>query len=280
MSTRTSERRRIRIGIKPGQWGWTFGELSAAWDRAEALGFDVLACFDHVTALPANLAAWDAPTLLAVMAARTKRIALSVDVLNVSLRHPFLLAAQLAVVQAASGGRLEVGLGAGSFELARHDHRALGIRMPPLAERRALLDACVRVYPALWRGERVSDETLGLRDASLGPIAIAIPPLVLGGTSEAIMEAAVRGADGWNTHLRKLDEYEDRARAIADISQRYGRTRPLLRHVQVFADSLEPEAARELVDGAETLGATTVMFVLHRNHDLGAMEQLARAVLR
>src|SRR5919204_3560618 len=247
MSTRTSERRRIRIGIKPGQWGWTFGELSAAWDRAEALGFDVLACFDHVTALPANLAAWDAPTLLAVMAARTTRIALSVDVLNVSLRHPFLLAAQLAVVQAASGGRLEVGLGAGSFQLARHDHLALGIRMPPITERRALLETCVRVIPRLWRGEVVTESSLGLSDAGLGPLGITPPPIIVGGTSDLLIELAVRAADGWNTHLETIEAYADRAAAVDQMCSRLGRTRPLLRHVQIFADAVDPATARDNV---------------------------------
>jgi alkanesulfonate monooxygenase SsuD/methylene tetrahydromethanopterin reductase-like flavin-dependent oxidoreductase (luciferase family) len=60
------------------------------------------------------------------MAGLTEHVALAVDVLNVSLRHPFLLAGQLAVAQAASGGRVEVGLGAGSYHLARFDHQALG----------------------------------------------------------------------------------------------------------------------------------------------------------
>ena len=80
----------LRLGIKPGQWGWRFDELTAAWERIERLGFHVVSCFDHVTAEPRGNRAWDAPTLLAAMAGRTQRIALAVDVINVSLRHPFL----------------------------------------------------------------------------------------------------------------------------------------------------------------------------------------------
>ena len=81
-----------------------FDELTASWRAAEAAGFDIVSCFDHVTAAPAGLRAWNAPSLLVAMAGRTERFALAVDVLNVSLRHPFLLAGQLAVAQAASGG--------------------------------------------------------------------------------------------------------------------------------------------------------------------------------
>ncbi len=163
----------MRIGVKPGQYGWSFDELVASWEVAETVGFDVLACFDHASSSPHGDRAWDAPTLLAAMAGRTRRIALGVCVVNASLRHPFLLAAELAVAQAASGGRVEVGIGAGSHYFARYDHEALGIRFPGFTERIGRLDACCRVLPALWRGEHVTDEASGLRDASLGTLGIA-----------------------------------------------------------------------------------------------------------
>src|SRR5436305_466454 len=79
----------MRIGIKPGQWGWSFGELVASWRVADEAGFDVISCFDHVTAQPTGAAAWDAPTLLSAMAGVTIRARLAVDVLNSCLRHPF-----------------------------------------------------------------------------------------------------------------------------------------------------------------------------------------------
>jgi len=91
------------------------------------------------------------------MAGVTEDIGLAVDVLNVSLRHPFLLAGQRAVAQAASGGRVEVGLGAGSHELARFDHAALKRPLPPLAERLGRLARCCQAFPTAlaWRaGER------------------------------------------------------------------------------------------------------------------------------
>lgn len=74
----------MRIGVRPGQWGWSFPDLGASWEGAEEAGFEILSCFDHVSAAPKGLAAWNAPSLLAAMAARTTRIALAVDVLNVS----------------------------------------------------------------------------------------------------------------------------------------------------------------------------------------------------
>ena len=40
----------MQIGVKPGQWGWSFDELTASWRAAEEAGFDLLSCFDHVSA--------------------------------------------------------------------------------------------------------------------------------------------------------------------------------------------------------------------------------------
>ena len=128
--------------------------------------------------------AWDAPTLLAAMAGVTSRIRSAVHVLNASLRPPLLLAGQLAVAQASSGGRLEVGLGTGSWHLARHDHRAAGVPFPPFAERVTRLEATCRSFRALWRGETVTDDVIGLEEASLGPIGIDPPPIVVVGTSD------------------------------------------------------------------------------------------------
>jgi alkanesulfonate monooxygenase SsuD/methylene tetrahydromethanopterin reductase-like flavin-dependent oxidoreductase (luciferase family) len=270
---------RVRIGVKPGQWGWSFEQLTAAWQRIETLGFDVLSCFDHVSARPAGYAAWDAPTLLAAMAGRTRRVGLSVDVINISLRNPFLLAAELAVVQATSGGRLEVGLGAGSYGLARHDHKALGIPFPKLPDRIARLESCARVFPALWRGDSVTEKSLGLKDASLGPLGIAVPPLIIGGTSAPILEIVVRHGDGWNVSVESAGEYAEHARLVDDLCARRGRRRPLLRHVQVFADALSPALAREMLAHLVDHGATTVVFVFHRNQDLAAIDRLAEQLI-
>lgn len=175
----------MRIGVKPGQWGWTYEELTPSWRAAEDAGFEIVSCFDHVSAAPAGLAAWNAPSLLVAMAGVTEHVGLAVDVLNVSLRHPFLLAGQLAVAQAASGGRLQVGLGAGSHHLARFDHQAIGRPFPPLAQRRERLALCCQLLPQLWRGEEISDAELGLDAASLGPLGIDPPPIFVGGSSVA-----------------------------------------------------------------------------------------------
>lgn len=49
----------MRIGVKPGQYGWAFDDLVESWAVAEEAGFDVLGCFDHVSSLPDGKRAWD-----------------------------------------------------------------------------------------------------------------------------------------------------------------------------------------------------------------------------
>lgn len=235
--------RLIRLGVKPGQWGWRWQELEAAWSAADEAGFDVVSCFDHVSAAPSGAAAWDAPTLLCAMAGATERARLSVDVLNVSLRPPFLLAAQLAVVQAAAGGRLEIGLGAGSYHLARFDHEALRVPFPPYEERLARLEVCVRDFPALWRGEEVEG-------ASLGPLGIEPPPIHVAGRSERALALAER-AGGWVDSTNDPEEFAQYARRLPDA---------LPKRAQVFVRDVTPSA--QIVERFAEAGATTLTFVL------------------
>ena len=264
----------MRIGVKAGQWGWSFDELLTAWTAVEDAGFDLLSCFDHVSAAPAGDAAWDAPTLLTAMAGTTSRIRLAVHVLNVSLRPPLLLAGQLAVAQASSGGRLEVGLGTGSWHLARHDHRVAGVPFPPFAERVERLEACCRAFPALWRGETVSDQLLGLDDASLGPVGIHPPPIVVGGTSDRVLDVAAAHADAWNASSVEPERFAELA---GDLAQRSG-DRPIERQVQVWFREVGLDTAREARDRYEDAGADTLIFVLDEERDPDTIPRLASAV--
>jgi alkanesulfonate monooxygenase SsuD/methylene tetrahydromethanopterin reductase-like flavin-dependent oxidoreductase (luciferase family) len=264
----------MRIGVKPGQWGWTFDQLLAAWTGAEEAGFDLVSCFDHVSAAPAGGAAWDAPTLLAAMAGVTSRIRLAVHVLNASLRPPLMLAGQLAVAQAASGGRIEVGLGTGSWHLARHDHRVAGVPFPPFAERVTRLEACCRAFPPLWRGQAVSDDVLGLDDAALGPVGIEPPPIVVGGTSERVLAVAAARADAWNASSVEADRFGELASRVEELAD----GRRVGKQVQIWIREVGLEGARAAVGRYGDAGADTIVFVLDEERDPDLIARLADAV--
>jgi alkanesulfonate monooxygenase SsuD/methylene tetrahydromethanopterin reductase-like flavin-dependent oxidoreductase (luciferase family) len=267
----------MRIGVKPGQWGWAFDELQASWEAAEAAGFHFISCFDHVTSQPAGLAAWDAPSLLLAMAGVTERLEVAVEVVNASLRHPFALAGQIAVAQAASGGRVRVGLGAGSFHLARFDHEAIGVEFPPHKERLARLAACCRVLPALWRGETVDDETLGLTRASLGPIGIEPPKLFVGGASDAVLQIAARYADGWQAPSEP-DRFGELSARLNELCEMIGRSRPISSAVQIFISEIGLEHAGETAGRFAEQGASSLTFVLHEERSAGWVVRLGKAL--
>jgi alkanesulfonate monooxygenase SsuD/methylene tetrahydromethanopterin reductase-like flavin-dependent oxidoreductase (luciferase family) len=264
----------MRVGVKPGQWGWSFDELLTAWTTVEAEGFDLVSCFDHVSASPGDDPAWDAPTLLVAMAGATSRIRLAVHVLNTSLRPPLLLAGQLAVAQASSGGRLEVGLGTGSWHLARHDHRVAGVPFPAFAERVDRLEACCRIFPRLWRGETVSDDALGLDGASLGPLGIEPPPIVVGGASARVLAVAAAHADAWNASSVDADRFAELAEHLSELIG----DRLVERQVQLWLREVGLDGARAACDRYEDAGADTLIFVLDDERDPDVISRLATAV--
>jgi alkanesulfonate monooxygenase SsuD/methylene tetrahydromethanopterin reductase-like flavin-dependent oxidoreductase (luciferase family) len=215
--------------------------------------------------------------VVTAMAGRTQRIALAVYVLNASLRHPFLLGGQLAVAQALSGGRLEVGLGAGSHYFARHDHERLGVPFRSFAERMDRLEACCRIFPALWRGEEVTDEAAGLTRASLGPLGIEPPPILLGGRSERALGIAVRNADGWHAPSMGPEEFAKIASKLDRACEEAGRPPLPRKSVQVRADGLSNP--RDQVELFGEAGASTLVFVLDEQCGPDRVRRLAGEVL-
>ncbi len=263
----------MRIGVKPGQWGWSFDELLAAWSKAEAEGFDLLSCFDHASAAPAGNAAWDAPTLLAAMSGATSRIQLAVHVLNVSLRPPLLLAGQLAVAEASSRGRLEVGLGTGSWHLARHDHRSAGVPFPPFVERVRRLEACCRTFPALWRGETVTDDALGLDAASLGPLGSSRRP-----RGRRYERASPRRGGGIRGCLERLVRRSRPVRAAQAAPGGPPGFEDDRAAGALWLREVGIEGAHDAVARYGDAGADTIVFVLDEDRDPDVIARLAATV--
>jgi probable F420-dependent oxidoreductase len=155
---------------------------------AEEAGFDVFHTGDHLGPEPSALAS------LLGAAAGTTRIRLCPLVLNNDLRHPAVLAQELATIDHLSGGRLEVGLGAGhSFT----EYAAIGLRFDPPAVRKARLAEAVEILRRLLDGERVTyaGAHYRLEDvATLAPAQTHLPILV-GVNGRPALAHAARHAD-------------------------------------------------------------------------------------
>src|SRR3989449_1102656 len=135
------------------------GQEGVTWEQWVALG---VACQEHASAglfrsdhyvsfsHPAEYGTLDAWATLAALGTRTERIRLGTLVSPVTFRHPSVLAKSVVTADHASGGRVELGMGAGWFE---GEHSAFGFPFPPTGERWAMLEEQVEIVHRLWDGD-------------------------------------------------------------------------------------------------------------------------------
>lgn len=163
--------------------------------RAEAAGFDVALLGDHIDDQ------WDPLVMLEHLAHVTTRIRLGTLVLNNDFHHPVLLARRIANLQDLSGGRIELGLGAGH---TAQEYDTLGEEFRPPAERKARLRESVAEMQAWWEANNVTVPLLiaGSGDALLGHAAVHADIIGLAGLGRTL-------DDGHNHETRWAPEYLD-----------------------------------------------------------------------
>jgi len=166
----------------------------AAWAekarRVEALGYDILNVPDHLADLPAAF-----PALVAAAEATT-RLLVGTNVLNNDFRHPVLVAREAATVDQLSGGRLRLGLGAGSI---RSEYEEAGFAFDRGAVRVARLAEAVAIIKGLLGGERVTfaGKFYRIVDHLIAPLPAQRPrpPILIGGNGRELLALAAREAD-------------------------------------------------------------------------------------
>src|SRR6266702_1076469 len=197
-----------------GQENVTWDQWVAIADAAERAGFDALFRSDHYLSLSGRdrddggtLDAW---TTLAALSGRTSRIHLGTLVTPVTFRHPSVLAKSVVTVDHASGGRVELGMGAAWHE---GEHRAYGFAFPPPADRFSMLEEQVEIVHRLWSRDEETvtfsghfyqlDECRSLPK----PVQRPHPRLLLGGhAGPRAVRLAARWADEYNTNHQTPDE--------------------------------------------------------------------------
>jgi F420-dependent oxidoreductase-like protein len=203
-----------------GQQGVTWRNWCALADACERLGYEGLFRSDHYFSGRgvSGRGATDAWTLLAGLAARTSRIRLGTLVSPVTFRPPALLAKEATTVDEISGGRVEVGMGAGWWE---EEHTQFGFPFSDVHERWARLEEAVPIVHRLWTEERFSFDGTYYRldDAEFfpKPVQHPHPPLILGGKAVGPRMQRLIG--------RYADEFNTVGGVPDDVAGRFARAR-------------------------------------------------------
>ncbi|MGH7893675.1 MAG: TIGR03560 family F420-dependent LLM class oxidoreductase [Candidatus Binatia bacterium] len=193
--------RRVDCGLFIPQVGFDFPGLVERAHACEESGFHSIWLADHLWArgLPEvdHLEIW---TTLAALAMRTSRLRLGSLVLCNSYRNPALVAKMAASLDQVSGGRLELGMGAGWMD---EEYRGYGYHFPPVRVRIEQLDEGVEVIRRLLTETRATfqGKYYALDDAPNNPKSVQkpYPPITIGGSGERLMLRVVaKHADRWN----------------------------------------------------------------------------------
>lgn len=210
------------------QQGLTYDDQLAIALRAEAAGFEAYFRSDHYESFPgpAGRPTTDAWTVLAGLARDTSRIRLGVLVSPVTFRLPGTMAKIAATVDQMSGGRVELGLGAG---WNADEHRRHGVVFPPIAERADMLEEQLAIVHGLWeepngwgfegRHYRIEDSIFQPK-----PVQRPHPPIIVGGEgSPRSLRIAAKYADEFNLTASDPARVAERYARLTDACLAIGR---------------------------------------------------------
>lgn len=236
----------IELGIYVPQVALDFDELHERAERCERLGIRSLWLYDHLYSpgLPdrTSLEAW---TVATALLATTTTLRVGHLVLCNQFRHPALLAKMAATLDVVSGGRLDLGLGSGSYE---PEHHEAGLPWGTAAERSARLGETLEILTRAFTGEPVDFEgehyvVRGLRCLP-APVQRPHPPLIVGGAGERLtLPLVARYADVWNVPTYALGELEAKLVALRAECERIGRDPASIRRSVEAVLALAPDDA-------------------------------------
>ncbi|HEY6697036.1 MAG TPA: LLM class flavin-dependent oxidoreductase [Acidimicrobiales bacterium] len=206
------------FGVHTGLQNTTVADLRGLWRRAEDAGFDAITVWDHLYS--SDLSTYEcheAVAMHAALACATTRVRCGCLVYCVGYRHPGVLAKAAATIDHLSGGRAELGLGAGWAEA---EYVAYGFRFAPVGERLDLLDEAAGAIRSLLHDGKADSAGahVRLRDARLEPRPLQPQlPIWIGGTGERRTARIVaRHGDGWNVPFVAADVLARKRRALDD----------------------------------------------------------------
>jgi alkanesulfonate monooxygenase SsuD/methylene tetrahydromethanopterin reductase-like flavin-dependent oxidoreductase (luciferase family) len=295
------------------QRGLSYEEQLASARRAQDVGFEAWFRSDHYSGRPDDQTT-DALAVLAGLARDTKRIRLGTLVSPVTFRLPGNLAKAAATVQEMSGGRLELGFGAGHNE---SEHRRHGFRYPEIAERAEMLEEQLEIVRGLWTGDdgwSFRGRHYVVDDARFRARPEPRPSIIVGGRTARSMRLAARFADDFNMAVGDPGQTAEKVKQFDAICRAMGRDPRTITHSamvgtligrdehefrrRALAAGLDPDAsdgsferrraggiigtpdeAREMIRRYAEAGIQRIMLQLYLPRDLVMVDLLGRELL-
>jgi F420-dependent oxidoreductase-like protein len=291
------------FGVHAGLQNTSVGELRSIWQRAEDLGFDWLSVWDHFYSADGHgYECHEAVAMHAALACSTTRVRVGCLVYCAGYRHPGVLAKAMATIDHLSGGRADIGLGAG---WAANEYAAYGIPFPGAGRRLDLLEEAAASIRSLLRNESTTfeGEHFSFTDARVEPRPVQSElPIWIGGAGEKrTLRIVARYADGWNVPFVAPDEFARKRQVLHDHCEAEGRDPAEIRcavNLGISADEESMQAqfgaiaafvrpgvlvgqGQQLVDALGAYldaGADQVNFALRAPWDPGLLDLAAEAI--
>ncbi len=211
------------VGIEPAEQWNTMSRLAA---RAEAGPWESIWVYDHfhTTPTPTDEPTHEAWTLMAAFAASTSRIRLGQMCTCIAYRNPAYLAKVAATIDVISGGRVEMGIGAGWYE---HEWRAYGYGFPPAPERLRALDEGVQIMRQAWTtgSATLQGKVYQVDGAIVRPLPLqpgGIPIWIAGGGEKVTLRIAAQYA-AYTNFDGTPEGFRHKSEVLAGHCQRLGR---------------------------------------------------------
>ena len=275
----------MRFGIKTAPQHTSWGDMLDVWRTADEVElFETAWNFDHFYPLQGDkngpcLEAW---VTLSALAQATSRIRIGCMVNGVPYRHPALVANMAASLDIVSGGRLELGLGAGWNE---QETKAYGIDLLPMGQRMDRFEEAVQVIDSLLVHEITTfqGKYFQLEQARCEPKGPQQPrpPIVIGGGGEKrTLRIAARFAQHWNLPFATPEVFHKKNEILLAHCEAVGRDASLImRSVQI--ESTADQDPAEVADSAAALfaaGVDQVILTLRTPYRAERVAALAKSI--
>jgi F420-dependent oxidoreductase-like protein len=280
-----SSKHPLRIDIKAAQHDRDWANILAYAKDTEAVEtFGGFWMFDHFVPINGHVEGpcMDGWTLLGAVAAVTRRVRLGLMVGCNGYRYPAVLAKIATTVDQVSGGRLDVGLGAGWFDL---EYNMYGIPFPPPVQRIRELDEACEALKLLWTEELATFEGKYYRLQQARhepkPVQKPYPPLVIGGGGEKLtLRVVAKHADMYNFGGGTPEEAQHKNAVLDEHCAAIGRDPSTIRRSTQFylRSADEVSTIRERVEAYMAVGIDHIAIGVPLDYDPNIVEAIARQV--